>query len=123
MRAGFRIEAFLGKAEALNGPAGDQMLGDDLRCVLRLHVTIPDGLGIDDDRGAVLALIEAAGFVDAHLTGESGGFCVLLQLGVQLAGSVNGAGGSWRAGGAVIEADKDVMFKRGQAGILRRAAV
>ena len=56
-------------------------------------MTVPDGLGIDDDRGAVLALIEAAGFVDADLTGESGGFGVLLQLGVQFAGSVSGAGG------------------------------
>jgi hypothetical protein len=63
----------------------------------------------------MLALVQAAGFVDAHLGAKSSGLGELLQLRVQLALSVGIArrpGCIRRAG---IRADKDVVFECGQA--------
>src|SRR6516165_3068027 len=59
MRARFGIDAAVGEAKALHRAAGNQMLLDDLRRVFRLHETIPDRFGIHDNRGPVLALVQA----------------------------------------------------------------
>ena len=115
MRACFRVDALLGHAQALNGPAANQMLLDDLRGVRRLHMAVPDGLGIDHNRWPMFALVQAKGFVDANGGAQSGGFSQLLQLGVEIAFAVRGAGRAGRIGGSSVVADKNVMLKRGQA--------
>jgi hypothetical protein len=61
----------------------------------------------------VLALIEAAGFIDADPAAQAGGFGPLLEFGVQIAGSIGGAGGTRCAFGARVMADKDVALKGG----------
>ena len=58
-----RVDAGFSQTEALDWPALDQMLLDDLLDVTHVYVSIPDGLGVDDDDRAVFALIEAAGLV------------------------------------------------------------
>jgi hypothetical protein len=113
MRAAFGVEALVGYTQALDGTAGDEMLGDNLRRVRWLDVTVPDRFGIDHDHGAVLTLVEAAGFVDAHATAQAGGFGPPLEFGVQIAGSIGGAGGTRCALGARVVADKDVVLKGG----------
>jgi hypothetical protein len=115
---GFGVQAFIREAQALDWAAGDQMLGHNLGRVFRLHVAIPDGIGINHYRGTVLALVEAAGLVDAHFAGQPGGFGQLLQLRVQLAGPVGGAGRPRRTFGPHIVADKDMAFKCWQVAIL-----
>ena len=60
VRAVFGVEARVGEAEALDGAAVEDVLGDDLVYVLDLDEAVPDGLGVDNDRMAVLALVEAA---------------------------------------------------------------
>jgi hypothetical protein len=57
------VEAGFGKAEALDGAIVEDVFGDDLVYVLELDESVPDGLGVDDDHGAVLALIEATGLI------------------------------------------------------------
>ncbi len=47
---------------------------DDLLDVTRVYVAIPDGLGVDDDDRAVLALIEAAGLVGPDFMLQAGIF-------------------------------------------------
>ena len=47
------------------------LFGDNLRYISDPDKTVPDGLGIDDDYGAVLALVEAAGFVGADVVLEA----------------------------------------------------
>jgi len=64
--AGFGVDAFLGQPQALDGLAANQMLLHNLRGVGRLHMAVPHRIGIDDDRRPVFALVEAAGFVNAH---------------------------------------------------------
>ena len=111
MRAGFGVDALLGKAETLHGTAANEVFFDDDGSVFRLDVAVPHGFRVDDNRGAVFALVEAAGLVDAHAAGEAGGLSELLQLRVQLALAIGGAGWARRIGGALIVTDEDVTFK------------
>jgi len=113
VRAGFGVEALVGYTQALDGTAGDEMLGDDLRRIRWLDVAVPDCFGIDHDHGAVLALVQAAGFVDADPTAQAGGFGPLLEFGVQITGSIGGAGGTRGAFGTRVVTDKDVALKGG----------
>ena len=80
-----------------------------------LHIAIPDRLGIDHHHRPMFALVQAAGFVDAHPAAQSGRLGQLLQLCVQVAASIGGTGGARRARRACVAADKDVALKCGQA--------
>jgi hypothetical protein len=66
----------------------------------------------------MLALVKAAGFIDAYPPGKSGRFRQLLQPGVQFAFSIARARGARRIGGARVVADKNVVFKGGQSVVL-----
>ena len=114
MRAGFGVDAFVGEAEAVDGAAGYQMLADDLGGVGGLHAAVPGCVRVDDDGGAVLALIEAERLVDAHGGGEAGFARELRELCMEFALAVGSAGWARRTGGADIVADEDVAFERGQ---------
>ncbi len=81
MRAGLGVDAFVGKSKALDGAAGDQVFSDDFGGVFGLHMTIPDCLRINDDRGAMLTLIQAKRLIDADTRAQIGGLGELLQLG------------------------------------------
>jgi hypothetical protein len=116
MGADFGVDAFVGNAQALDGTAVDQVLLDDFGRIFGLDATVPDRFGINDYSGAVLALVEAERFVDAHAIGETGGLGQLLKLSVQLAFTVGGAGWAGRAFGTDIMADEDVVRVKGQAG-------
>jgi hypothetical protein len=83
-----------------------------------LHVSVPHGLWIHHHRRPVLALVQAAGFVDPHLAAQPGLARQLLQPRVQFACSIACARGPRRVSGADVVADKDVAFKYGQAAIL-----
>ena len=89
-----------------------------MRCSLTISGTsssltpaVPDGLGIDDDCRAVLALVEASGLVGADRAGEAGGFHRVLEAGVELALAVGGAGGARAAGFAEVGADEYVALE------------
>ncbi len=118
MRTTLGVQAILGHAQALHGPAGDQMLGNNGFGILRPDVAVPNGFRINNHHGAVLALVEAAGFVDAHAAGKPGGFGEPLQAGVQIACAVARAGGPRRFRRASIVADKHVTLKAGQTAFL-----
>jgi len=115
VRAIFVIEALVGNAEPLHGPAANEVLLDNGLGVFRFDVAIPDGFRVDNHRGSVFALVKAAGLVDAHLASQSRGFGKLLQPGMQVALSVCGAGGARGALGAGVVANKDVVLECGQA--------
>jgi hypothetical protein len=114
MRARFSIDALLGDAQPLHRPPGNEVFGDDLFGVFRAHVAVPHTFRIDNHRGAVLALIETAGFVDAHAAAQPGFSGQLLQAGVKIAFSIAGAGWAGRFRRAHIVTDKNVAFKAWQ---------
>ncbi len=105
------IDASVGKAEALDGAAVEEVLLNDLFGVAGVGETVPDGFGVDDEDGAVLALIEATGLVHADAVLEAGSLDGILEGAAKfLAVFVATAG----AGGgivALVEANKEVMFK------------
>lgn len=72
MRAVLGVEAGVGEAEALDGTVVEEVLDNDLFDVPGVDVAVPDGFGVDDDDGAVLALVEAAGLVGTDVMLEAG---------------------------------------------------
>ena len=104
------VDAGVGKTEAFDGAAVEEVLVDDLLGVVRVGEAVPDGFGIDDEDGAVLALIEAAGLVDADAVLQAGGFDGVLEGAAECLAVFEGAAG---AGGfvALVEADEEVMFE------------
>jgi hypothetical protein len=73
------VDAGVGKAEAIDGTAMEEVLVYDLLGVVGVGEAVPDGFGIDDEDGAVLALVEAAGLVDADAVLEARGFDGVLE--------------------------------------------
>jgi len=88
------IDAGAGKAEAFDGAAVEEVLLDDLFGVAGFGETVPDGVGIDDEDGPVLALVEAAGLVDANAVLEAGGFDGILEGATKFLGMLVGADSS-----------------------------
>jgi hypothetical protein len=122
VRTGFCVEALFGDAETVYRAASDEVIPNNGFGVLGADIAVPDGLRVDDDHGAVLALVEATGLVDAHAAGKASFLCQLLEAGVQIALAVGGTGDAGRIGGAGVVANKDVMFEGWQRGILLDAS-
>jgi hypothetical protein len=116
------IDAGAGKAEALDGTAVEEVLLDDLFGVAGMGETVPDGFGIDDEDGAVFALVEAASFVDADAVLEAGGFYGVLEGAAEFLAVFVGAAGAPRGFVALVQADKEVMFEDWHRGIGCRMA-
>ena len=114
MGACLGVDAPVREAEPFDRTSADQVLLDDLGGIFGLDVAVPDGFGIYDDRRAVLALVEASGFVDANRAAQAGGPGELLKLGMQFALAVGGARRSRSAFRTDIVADEDVVFENGQ---------
>lgn len=105
------VQAGIGQAQARDGAAVDEVLADDLDDVVQVHEAVPDGLGIDDDGGAVLALVEAAGLVCADVVLEAGGLDGVLEGGFELLAALRAA--AWAVGGlvALVGADEEVVLE------------
>ena len=111
VRAVIGVEACFGEPETLDGATVEDVLGDDLVYVVEIDEAVPDGLGVDDDRRAVLALVEAAGLVGANGVFETGIFESFLEGVFELFAA---AGTATRTGGGVVAlvgADEDVVVE------------
>jgi hypothetical protein len=73
------IDAGVGKAQSIDGPAMEKMLLDDLLGVVGVSEAVPDSVWIDHQDSAVLALIQAASFIDANPMLKVSGFDSVLQ--------------------------------------------
>ncbi len=74
MRATLRIQALIGNAQPLHWPPAHQVLRDNLRRILRLHIPVPNRFRIHNHRRPVFALVQAQGFVDPYSAGQTGVF-------------------------------------------------
>src|SRR5262245_33405238 len=119
IREGYRALFALAKVrlvrheQALDGPAVHQVLLDDLVHVSRRHVSVPDLLRVDDDRAAVLALVQAARGVGAHAPLEPALVKLLLEGLAHRLGALGGAGSLGIRGVAAVRADEDMFFVKG----------
>jgi len=111
VRAALGVDALGSQPQPLHGPPGDQVLVHNLFGILRLHMPVPDRLGVDHHRRTVLALVQASRLVDADRPRQSGGFGEHLQLRKQVALAIFGAGRSRRTLRTNILTDKHVAFK------------
>lgn len=73
MRAVVGIDAGLCEAEALDGFSAYEVLLHNLFGIAGMDEAVPDGLGVDHDHRGVLALVKAAGLVDADAVLQTGG--------------------------------------------------
>ena len=71
MFAGFGVQTLVWQAETFDGLIAHDMRLDNLVDVGIRDVSVPDSFRIDDDRWAMLALIEAASLIGAHATLQS----------------------------------------------------
>jgi hypothetical protein len=112
------VEAGPGEAQPLHGAAMDEMLGNNFIDVFELDEAVPDGLGINHNRRAVLALIEAAGLIGADEMLEAGIFDRVLECRLQFLAAVRKTAWAGRGFVALIGTDKDVMLKFRHGGFL-----
>jgi hypothetical protein len=122
MRARLGIDAGIGQAKPLHRAAIYQVLLHYLRGIFRLHMPVPDSLGIHDYGGPVLALIKATRLVNTDGISQAGGLGELLQLRVQFALSIGRARGPWSTFWTGIMANENVVFEQGQASLLQTSA-
>src|SRR5437764_5457478 len=111
VRAAQRVQAIVGDHEAAHGLSADEVGLDNLVQIFLAHAAIPHRLGIDDHVGAVLALVETAGFVGPNSAFESAlgelGLQRLLQLSL-----TGGVAASARTGGiSDVGTDEYVALK------------
>ncbi len=105
------VDAGVGEAEAFDGAVVEEELVDDLFGVVGVGKAVPDGFGVDDQDGAVFALVEAADLVDADAVLEAGGFDGVLEGAAEFLAVLVAAAGAGGGFVALVEADEDVMFK------------
>ncbi|OJV41466.1 MAG: hypothetical protein BGO25_17355 [Acidobacteriales bacterium 59-55] len=111
MRAMLGIEAGSRQAKSLHGTAMQKMLGNDLVHVFQLDEAVPDRLGIDDDHGAMLALVETAGLVGANQVLEARILHSVLEGGLKLFAALRQATGAGCVLVALVRTDKEVVLK------------
>jgi hypothetical protein len=89
----------------------EKVLVDDLFHILQLDKTVPDRLGIDDDYGAMLALIEAAGLVGANQVLKTGILDSVLEGGLELFAALRQATGAGCVLIALVGTDEEMVLK------------
>jgi hypothetical protein len=101
----------VGQHQALHELAADDVLLDDLLDVGLGDVAVPDLLGVDDHRHAVLALVEAARVVGAHDLAEATLAERHLEGVADLHAALALAAAARRVGRALVDADEDMTGK------------
>ena len=111
MRAARRIQARIRNQQTLNRPPAEYVGFDDLVNIGGPDSAIPDRIGVDHDRRAMLALVQAARFVGAHtvLETEKGQLLLELELKLRLGGRV--AAAARVSFGTLVAADKYVSLE------------
>jgi len=119
MGTAFGVDALRRQTQPLDRAAADQVLFNDLRHVADLHEAVPDGFRIDDDRHAVLALVETAGLIDADFSLETAIFNLGLQKLPDLRRLLLRATSARMSRLAGVRANKDVSLKGRHIAIFR----
>ena len=113
MRTSFGVNTSGREAEALDGFSADDVRFKYFVDVCEFHKAVPDRFGIDDDGDAVLALVEAAGGVDADAFGEAALFDEFLEAFSNGLRIFCGAAAAGMARLALVRTDEDVAFVSG----------
>jgi hypothetical protein len=107
------IEAFVGKDQTLDGFAVHDVGFDDLVDIGGGDASVPDAIGIDDDGGSVLALVEASRHIGAHAFFETAQREFLLEEELQLGLARGIAAAARMSGFALIAANEEMLLELG----------
>jgi len=107
------VQAFVSDPKALDRVVSHNVGFDDFLYIRESDIAVPDCFGIDHDRGAVLALVETAGFIGANGTSYSGLAEEPLELSLKVTGSVGIATATRVSVGTLVAADEDVLLELG----------
>lgn len=113
MRTTGSVEALVGYEEALDGLAVHDVRVDDLFHIVRRNASIPNTVGINDYRRAVLALIEAARHIGAHSLLEATQRQFLFEEKLQLGLALGIAAPARMSSLALIAADEQMLLELG----------
>lgn len=105
------VEAVFGDHEALDGLAVHDVGLDDLVDIGGAHAPVPNGVRVDDDGRAMLALVETSRHVGAHAFLQSAQCEFLLELKLQLRLCLRIAAAARMARITLVTADKQVPFE------------
>ncbi len=111
MGAVLGVEAGVGEAEALDGTVVEEVFGNDFVDVARVNVAVPDGFGIDDDDGTVLALVETSGLVGTDMMLEAGFLDGIFEGRFKLFASLGKAAGTGGRFVTLVGTDEDVVVE------------
>jgi len=111
MGASSGVQAFVGKGQSLNGTTANDVGGHDFVEVRFSHMAIPDGVGVDDDVWAMLALVEASRFVGPDDSVKVMLSKLLLQRFLKLGFSRGIATATWMIRFTGIGTNKNVFSK------------
>jgi len=109
--AALAVEAGIGEQKALDRTAVNEVLADNLVNIFRVDEAVPDGVGIDDHHGTVLALVETAGFVGADFAFQPGVLDCVLESAFQLAAAVASTAGTGGVFVPLVSADEEMMLE------------
>jgi hypothetical protein len=109
--AALGVEAGVGEQKALDRTAVDEVLADNLVDIFRVDEAVPDGVGIDNHYGAVLALVETAEFVGADFALQTGHLDCVLEGAFQLAAAVADTAGTGGVFVTLVGAEEEVMLE------------
>jgi hypothetical protein len=120
VRALCRIHTSGGQSQSFDRLAENKVLLDNLRYILRPHESIPDLLGINHNGGAhyggaMFALVQAPGRIDADHHGEAGIRDLPLEKFLQFTVSLRRTRASGASLLSLVGANEYVSFKVGQA--------
>ena len=108
MFTGFGVNARIGQQQSFYRAPSQKVRGNNFSHVRFRDVPIPDGFRIDDNRWPVFTLVQAAGFVDADTSLETGRIHRLLKPRLQLRFAIGITTGTSASGFALVGADKYV---------------
>jgi hypothetical protein len=111
MGAALGVEAGVGEYQPLDGTAVEEMLVDDLLHVFDMDEAVPDGVGVDDDDGAVLALVETAKLIRADLSLEANAFDGVLERIFQLFAALVAAAWAASVFFPLVGAEEEMVLK------------
>ncbi len=107
------IEALVGKYESFDGFSVHDVGFDDFLHVGSRDPSVPDAIGIDHDRGSVLALVETSRHVGAHSFLEPPQSEFLLEQELQFGLARRIAASARMSSFALIATDEEMLFELG----------
>lgn len=112
MRTRRRVDALRRQAQPGDRLAGHDVAIDDFVDIGFGHAAVPHAIRVDDDRGAMLTLVETPGAIGADAPVQSSGGQSLLECLLQPVFGIGVAAAARMTGLSLVAADEDVLFER-----------